>query len=94
MPTTSPFRSTSAPPLLPGLIAALVWIASGRALPAGSLTWRPRALTMPSVTLDWSPSGLPMASTTSPTESWAELPKVAGESPVALMLITAMSSGV
>ena len=27
MPTTLPFRSTSAPPLLPGLIAASVWIA-------------------------------------------------------------------
>ena len=60
MPTTSPLRSTRAPPLLPGLIAALVWITSGRALPLGSLTWRPRALTMPSVTLDWRPSGLPI----------------------------------
>ena len=27
MPTTLPLRSTSAPPLLPGLIAASVWIA-------------------------------------------------------------------
>src|SRR2546422_413449 len=29
MPITSPARSTSAPPELPGLIAALVWIADG-----------------------------------------------------------------
>jgi len=27
-----------APPLLPGLIAALVWMVSGRALPEGSVT--------------------------------------------------------
>ena len=48
---------------------------------------------MPSVTLDWRPSGLPMARTKSPTESLEESPKVAGVSPGALILITAMSSG-
>ena len=93
MPTTSPLRSTSAPPLLPGLMAALVWMASGSTFPVGSLTCRFRALTMPSVTLDCSPRGLPMAMTKSPTESWAESPNVAGVSPVVLTLITAMSSG-
>jgi hypothetical protein len=39
-------------PLLPGLIAALVWITSGRLFPVGSETCRLKALTMPSVTLD------------------------------------------
>ena len=33
MPTTSPARSTSAPPLLPGLTAALVRSTSGRVAP-------------------------------------------------------------
>src|SRR5664279_1388597 len=93
MPTMLPWRSTSAPPLLPGLIAALVWMTSGRALPLGSLTWRPRALTIPSVTLDWRPSGLPMARTKSPTDRAEESPKVAVVRPVALIRMTAMSSG-
>ena len=33
IPTTRPDRSTRAPPLLPGLIAALVWTVSGRVMP-------------------------------------------------------------
>ena len=46
MPMTSPAVVTRAPPLLPGLIGALVWIASGRVAPgppslAGSATTRP-----------------------------------------------------
>src|SRR5574337_1728161 len=63
MPMTWPDRSTRAPPLLPGLIGALVWMTLGIAAPFGSLTVRPRALMMPSVTLLWRPSGLPIAST-------------------------------
>ena len=64
-PTTSPARSTSAPPLFPGLIAALVWTTSGRVAPGpppapeGSVTLRPPAETMPFVTLPVRPSGLP-----------------------------------
>ena len=55
-PITLADRSTSAPTLLPGLIAALVWMAWGRVAPgepspAGSVTARPTAETMPSVTL-------------------------------------------
>lgn len=59
-PTTSPRRLTSAPPLLPGLRAALVWITFRRTAPAASSTVRPSALMMPSVTELRSPSGLPM----------------------------------
>jgi hypothetical protein len=92
MPMTRPWRSTRAPPELPGLIGALVWITLGSATPFSSLTVRPRALTMPSVTLDCSPSGLPMARATSPTCSWEESAKPAGCSPPASMCSTARSS--
>ena len=99
-PITLADRSTSAPPLLPGLIAALVWMAWGRVAPgepspAGSVTARPTAETMPSVTLPVSPSGLPMASTMSPICNFEESPKRAGFSPVGgwSRWITARSSG-
>src|ERR1700740_2411934 len=64
MPMTCPDMLTSAPPLLPGLMGALVWMTSGRVAPAasavaGSVTDRPVADTMPSVTLLASTSGLP-----------------------------------
>ncbi len=68
-PTTWLSRFTSAPPLLPGLIAALVWMAAViSAWPPGSEApmVRPVAETMPWVTLSVRPSGLPMASTISP----------------------------
>jgi hypothetical protein len=74
---------TSAPPELPGLMVASVWIASLivtlswplPSLPPSKL--RCRALTMPAVTDPSSPSGFPMASTVSPTCSWSLSPKVA-----------------
>src|SRR5262249_39480894 len=80
MPTTWLARFTRAPPLLPGLMAAEVWITSGKVapgdpLPCGSDTVRPTAGTIPSVTLLARPSGLPMASTMSPTRSFDESPK-------------------
>ena len=80
MPITCPSRFTSAPPLLPGLIAALVWIALIRTaeLPCPSDTVRPVADTMPSVTVPVRPSGLPIASTISPTRTEADLPNDAG----------------
>src|SRR4029453_7752515 len=78
MPMTWPWRSTRAPPELPGLMGALVWITLGRATPLSSLTVRPRALMIPSVTLDCSPRGLPMARATSPTSSLAESAKPVG----------------
>jgi hypothetical protein len=67
MPTTSPRALTRAPPELPGLIAASVWMAlkSGlRAPPSpGTSTVRFRALTMPVVTVPDRPSGEPIAMT-------------------------------
>ena len=69
MPITWPSMLTRAPPELPGLIAALVWIALGRTTPLPSGSWRSRALTMPSVKLELSPSGLPIAMAMSPIRS-------------------------
>ena len=82
---------------MPGLIAALVWIAliSTAELPWPSETVRPVADTMPSVTVPVRPSGLPMASTISPTFTAAERPNDAGCSDPApdWTRITARSSG-
>ena len=99
MPITSPAVVTSAPPLLPGLIGALVWIASGKVAPgrpsvAGSATTRPVAEMIPLVTLPDRPRGLPTARTTSPAWALAESAKRAGCSPDgSLTRITARSSG-
>src|SRR3954447_11117694 len=86
MPTTCPWRSTRAPPLLPGLMAADVWMASGNVAPGesaetGSVTVRPVAEMIPFVTVAASPRGLPMASTISPTRALVESANVAGLSP-------------
>ncbi len=86
IPITSPFMSTNGPPLLPGLIAASVWIAGYVvALPCASvptLTGRFKALTMPLVTVDSRPYGDPIATTSWPTSSWSDRPIVAGVSPL------------
>ncbi len=67
MPMRAPLESTSAPPELPKLIGASVWMKSSRgAIPS---CCRLVALTMPCVTVCDRPMGLPMASTTSPTLS-------------------------
>ena len=78
MPITRPWMSTSAPPELPGLIAALVWIVFRSVTPFPSGSCRLSALTMPCVTLDASPSGLPIAIAMSPTSSFEESAKLAG----------------
>ncbi len=70
MPTTRPAMSTSAPPELPGLMAASVWMntcASERVTRV-----RPSAEMMPLVTVWPTPKGLPMASTMSPTSMASE----------------------
>src|SRR2546428_9171908 len=70
MPMSSPRALTSAPPELPGLIAASVWMKSSySAMPTLA---RPTALTIPIVTVWLRPKGLPMASTYSPTWSLSE----------------------
>ena len=56
IPMTAPVPSSSGPPLLPGLIAASVWIRPLRVVwrrVSSSLTviWRPRPETMPRVTV-------------------------------------------
>ena len=92
IPTTCPSRSTSAPPLLPGLIGALVWITFGSTTPLGSPTARPRALTIPSVTELRRPSGFPIAIPMSPTRKSPEA-NVAVRSDAPSTRATAMSSG-
>ena len=83
---------------LPGLMAAEVWITSGKVAPGdpascGSETVRPTAEMIPSVTLLARPSGLPMASTMSPTCSLEESAKRAGTRCAApVTWITARSS--
>ena len=77
MPTTRALASASAPPELPGLSAASVWMTSSITRPrAGSD--RPSALTTPAVTDPASPSGLPTATTSWPTLSLSASPSSAG----------------
>ena len=61
IPMRLPFTSTNAPPELPGLMAASVWMKFSKVLMPSWL--RPSALTMPLVTVWPTPKGLPMAST-------------------------------
>ena len=66
-PISSPFIFTRAPPELPGLIAASVWMASSTVTsppePSPAATGRSSALTMPVVTVPCRPSGEPIATT-------------------------------
>src|SRR5580693_7541578 len=81
IPTTSPEAMTKAPPELPGLSAASVWMTSStiRTLsPARVGRERPRALTTPAVTVPARPSGLPTATTSCPTLSCDASPNEAG----------------
>ena len=89
MPMRLPFTSTSAPPELPGLIAASVWMK----LPNGFAGWisRPTALTIPMVTVWPTLNGSPIASTTSPTRVASDWPNVIGVRPVTEMRTTARS---
>ena len=73
-PIRLPWMSVSAPPELPGLMAASVWMKFSKVLMPSWL--RPSALTMPLVTVWPTPKGLPMASTWSPTCSASESPRV------------------
>src|SRR5215467_7033255 len=100
IPRTRPESNTSAPPLLPGLMAALVCRAStmtGGGFPwtLSSVTVRPVAETIPWVTLSIKPYGAPIASTIWPTCACAELAQRAGLRALApsVTLMTARSSG-
>ena len=62
----------SAPPELPGFMAASVWMKKPK---SDTPTWeRASAETMPLVVVWPTPNGLPMASTRSPTSSASESP--------------------
>src|SRR4051812_40054614 len=81
MPTTRQEESASAPPELPGLSAASVWMTSSttRAVrPSRVGSERPRPLTTPAVTDPARPSGLPTATTSWPTRSAPASPRTAG----------------
>ena len=81
MPTTRARESASAPPELPGLSAASVWMTSSTTRPARPLrvgSARPSALTTPAVTEPARPSGLPTATTSCPTTSWSASPSRTG----------------
>jgi hypothetical protein len=91
-PITLPDPSTSGPPLLPGLMAASVWIRPCRfavvpvSLP--TVMSRPRAEIIPVVTLLGKsvPSELPMAMASWPTWRFVESPIWAAVRPVAPLM--------
>ena len=64
MPISSPLRLTSAPPELPGLMLASVWMKFWKPAPGRLL--RPTAEMIPLVTVWPTPNGLPIATTKSP----------------------------
>ena len=70
IPINSPRVFSSAPPELPGLMEASVWIKSSYS--SMPIPVRPRALTIPMVTVCFRPNGLPMAKTRSPTRACEE----------------------
>src|ERR1035441_8080860 len=75
MPTISPRKLINGPPLLPGLIAALVCSKS----PKPSLRFgRPFELMIPSVTVSSNPNGFPMARTKSPACTLSESASFSG----------------
>ncbi len=97
MPMTWPSMLTSAPPELPGLIGASVWIAS---ITVVWLSWPPSLatvgrcseLTMPEVTVPDRPYGAPIATTSWPTCRLLAVPRFATGRPVTpWALMTAMS---
>ena len=92
MPTNSPLRFTSAPPLFPGLITASVCIndSMGNWL-SKILIFRPLALTIPAVTVLVRLNGLPTASTHCPISTSSELANMMGANPLASTLSSARS---
>ena len=93
-PITSPNSLSSGPPLLPGLMAASVWMKLTFLLGMPtSAAERERLETMPSVTVESSPTALPMAITQSPTCRSSDRPSgaVGRTLPDGLILMTARS---
>jgi hypothetical protein len=81
MPISRPLESNRGPPLLPGLMAASVWItpAIGRPVAADSIS-RPTPLTIPVVSVWSSPNGFPIANTFCPTRNALDRPSGTGRS--------------
>ena len=82
-PITLPRPSASAPPELPGLSAASVWITlsiTRTPRPAAAGSARPSAETTPAVTEPSNPCGLPIATTSWPTRRRSASPRSAGVS--------------
>ena len=81
IPITSPLLFNNAPPLLPGLIAASVWIKldADALSPSSDFPWteRPKAETTPVVTDCPYPRALPIAIVGSPTLNFLESPNFA-----------------
>jgi hypothetical protein len=70
IPISSPLRFSSAPPELPRLIEASVWMKFSS--PSRFRPLRPRAEIMPEVAVWPRPNGLPTATAKSPTRSLSE----------------------
>ena len=87
IPISSPRVFTNAPPELPWLMAASVWIMEATPSPI----WRALALTIPAVTVLLSPSGLPTASTHSPIFTLSELAMTMAGRSLASILMSARS---
>ena len=95
IPITRPRPSASAPPELPGLSAASVWITFSTRRPRAAVgSDRPSAETTPAVTDPVKPSGLPIATTSCPTRrSPASPSSAAGRSPSAVRITARSESG-
>ena len=90
-PITCACEFASAPPELPGLSAASVWITFSTTRPCGTGSERPSAETTPAVSVPPKPSGLPIATTSWPTRSRSASPSSAAVRPFVSRRRTARS---
>mmetsp|Transcript_45013 Transcript_45013/g.113957 ORF Transcript_45013/g.113957 Transcript_45013/m.113957 type:complete len:228 (+) Transcript_45013:182-865(+) len=79
-PMTAPEESRSGPPLLPGLMAASVWMPPPMTVPSWLRMSRPRPLMAPVVRVWSKPKGLPIARHSCPTRRLLEAPSCTGRS--------------
>ena len=91
IPITWPWLLTKAPPLLPELIAASVWIQVYVVFPSLSCTFLFKALTTPQVIEVPKSNGLPTAIANSPTFTLSESANSAAVRPVLSIFKTAKS---
>ena len=91
-PTRQPDASTRAPPELPGLIAASVWIRVIVTESTDSLRSRPLIIPLVTEPANSIPPGLPIATTVWPKTSFDESPIFAAVRPLFSILRTARSA--